>query len=370
MSDSREVPLAELVEVRLGWVSEVLRSWYDEAELRGQVGAALSADVERLGDEAFGEDFRDHVREAGGGVGVDDPLAWANRRLELPDGGWAVTGIRFRGGDALRPFVDVVATTAPPTPDGLAVVAEAVTPAYDAFQPLCLRVDAPDASALVARLETEPRFGPGCAVDMQVVAGLVHRLRERPRVPRHDEVALRAGDPLRLSRRAAEIYDVIVRDRPEHARWATPEDVDSLTECAEEGLLFEVLHEGEPAGVVAALRYDAHAMRGFSVQELCLDAAHRGRRLAPAVLQRLVDELPGDEGDVLWGTIDPENVASLRNALSVGRQPVGGYVWVTPSGLAGMPVAPNCSTRTTESGTPTSPSSRVAYDAKPTEPQT
>ncbi len=73
------------------------------------------------------------------------------------------------------------------------------------------------------------------------------------------------------------------------------------------------------------------------MQELCLDAGHRGRRLAPAILQRLVDELPADEGDVLWGTIHPGNEPSLCNALSIGRELVGGYVWVTPAGLPGMP---------------------------------
>jgi hypothetical protein len=370
MNGTDDDVLGEVVEARLGWVGETVRSWYTESELRRQLGVAVSVDADRLGDVTFGAQFRDDLTAAGGGSGVSDPLAWANRRLELGEGGWAVTGIRFRGGDAMLPFVDLVATTVPPTPDGLAEVAEAVAPAYDAFHPLCLRVDAPDASTLVARLETDPRFGPRCRVDMHVVAGLVHRLHEQPRVPRHEEVTLRPGDPLLLSRRAAEIYEEITRARPEHAMWATPEDVDSLAECAEAGLLFEVLHREDPAGVVAAVRDDAHGMRGFSVQELCLDAAHRGQRLAPAVLQRLVDELPCDEGDVLWGTIDPANVASLRNALSIGRQPVGGYVWVTPAGLPGQPVAPNCSTRTTSADTPTSPSSRVAYDAKPTDPQT
>jgi hypothetical protein len=35
--------------------------------------------------------------------------------------------------------------------------------------------------------------------------------------------------------------------------------------------------------------------------------------------------------------LHPDNQRSLRNALSVGRRVVGGYVWVTPSGLPGMP---------------------------------
>ena len=58
----------------------------------------------------------------------------------LADGGSADTGERARGGDQNRRFVDVLETTAPLTPDGLALVADAVVPAYAEFAPRCLRV--------------------------------------------------------------------------------------------------------------------------------------------------------------------------------------------------------------------------------------
>ncbi len=325
-------PLDQLVEARLGWTSAAIRSWYADDALSRNLRTAMSEEADRLGDAAFGRGFRKGI----GIGGPEDPLAWANRRLDLPDGGWALTGIRFRGGATARPFVDVVATSASPTPDDLAVVAEAVVPAYREFAPLCLRVDAPDAPALLEGLSGDPRFGPGCAVDLHVVAGLVEALWTHSRAPAYPHVSLRAGDPQHLAQRTAEIYAELAAREPALTTWADSEDLESLTACAEEGLLFEVLADGEPAGVVAGLRFDAHGMAGFSVQEICLDAAHRGRRLAPAAIQRLVEELPAGAGDVLWGTIDPRNKPSLRNALSVGRSVVGSYVWVTPAGLRGM----------------------------------
>jgi hypothetical protein len=324
--------LDDMAEARLAWTSALVASWYTPVELQRHLRGGLAVEAGRMEDAAFGAEFRD-------GVGIDrpdDPLDWANRRLDLPDGGWAVTGIRYRGGAAARPFFDVVATTADPTPDGLAVVADAVVPAYGTFEPLCLRVDAPDASALVEALRGDVRFGPGCTVDLYVVAGLVDRLRTRRRAAAFARVSLRRADPHAMARRVADIYGELGAREPELATWAAPEDLESLAECAEAGLLFEVLADREPAGVVAALRYDAHAMTGFSVQELCLDAVHRGRHLAPAAVQRLVDELPAGPGDVLWGTIHPANAPSLHNALSIGRTLVGGYVWVTPAGLPGM----------------------------------
>jgi L-amino acid N-acyltransferase YncA len=330
---SRPTLLDELVELRMPWVPALIRSWYAEDELRGQLRTALAPEAERVGNAEFGAGFRDSL----GLDAVPDALAWANRRLELAEGGSAVTGIRFRGRDERRPFVDVVATSAPPTPDGLAVVAAAVEPAYQEFGPLCLRVDAPDAPGLVASLVADYRFGPGCDVDMHVMAGRVSDLREYPRAASYPQVRLRRGEPGELGRSVAEIYAELTRLEPDQAAWANPEDAESLAVCAKEDLLFEVLVDEVAAGVVAAVRDDDHALRGFSVQELCLDPAHRGRRLAPAVVQRLLDELPARPGDVLWGTIHPANTPSWRNALAVGREPAGGFVWVTPGGWPGMP---------------------------------
>jgi L-amino acid N-acyltransferase YncA len=325
-------PVDALVEARLPWTSPVIRSWYAEGALRGNLREPMSVEADRLDNADFGREFRD-------GVGIDgpeDPLAWANRWLDLPDGGWAVAGIRFRGRDTARPFVDVVATTAPPTADGLAAVADTVVSAFDEFAPLCLRVDAPDGPALVDTLNADARFERSCAIDMHVVAGPVHALRHHARSSAYDRVQIRSGDAETLAPRVTTIYSDLAGAEPELATWAQPEDLESLAECAEEGLLFEVLVDGSRAGVVAAVPHDDHGMTGFGVQELCLDPEHRGRRLAPGVVQRLVDELPAGPNDVLWGTIHPANAPSLRNALSIGRTLVGAYTWVTPAGLAGM----------------------------------
>lgn len=324
-----------MVEARLPWISAVVRSWYPSADLSEQMRSALAGEAGRVGDAGFGQELRDRM----GLDMVSDPLDWANRRIDLPGGGWTVAGVRFRGLDRYLPFVDVIATNAPETCDGLALLVGAVVAEYAPFAPRCLRVEAPDAAGLAARLRADARFGERCAVDLHVVAGLVANLRRHPRTSSFEQVRLRPGDPLRMAERASDIYRALAERDERVAAWANAEDVDSLTECAREALLFEVLADDGPAGVVAAVRSDEHAMTGFSVQELCLDAHHRGARLAGATLHRLLDELPARERDVLWGTIHPANAPSLRNALSIGRVPVSGYVWVVPAGLPGMPVS-------------------------------
>lgn len=325
--------LQEMAAARLEWTSEQITSWYPRQELLTQWGTSLKTQADWVGDQGFGRQFRNDVATGG----VHDPLAWANRRLDLPGGGWVVTGIRYRGRDIARPFIDVVATTAPPTLDGLSSIAQTVMPAYAPFRPLCLRVQVPDAADLVQQTRSDPRFGAGCAVDMHVVAGILTEIETQALPRSYREVSLNPADPLLLAERAGTIYRQLAQQDPETTLWATPENADSLRACAEERLLFEVTVDGTRAGVVAAVRYDAHGMRGFSVEELCLDQAHRGNGHAQAVLQHLVQRLPRAAGDVLWGTIHPANVPSLRNALSIGRRQVAADAWITPSDLPGMP---------------------------------
>jgi L-amino acid N-acyltransferase YncA len=323
--------LAEMARARLAWLHPRVRSWYDDGELLDQLASALEAEVRRVGDVDFGAGFRNDV-----GVDVGTPPDWANRRIDLASGGWAVTGIRFRGLDPNRPFVDLIATSEPPTPDGLAAVAASVVPAYAPFTPRALRAEVFDPAALVAALETDARFGPRCGIDMHLVAGRVDELLARPRVPAYDHVALRPGAADRLAALVADVYVGLAARNPDVLMWATPESEDSLADCAAQGLLFEVLADANTAGAVAAIRADAHGMRGYSVQEICLDDRYRGRRLAAGVMQHLLERLPAEAGDVLWGTIHPQNMPSLHNARSIGREPVGGYAWITPAALPGM----------------------------------
>jgi len=324
--------LDQLATARSTWTSSTVKGWYTGAELRRHFREALADEAGWVGDTDFGRGFRDAV----GSPGIPEPLDWANRVLDLPGGGWALTHLRFRLGDLARPFVDVVATSVPPTPEGLAQVAATVLPAYEPFAPLSLRLEVPDGPGLLADLDADDRFGR-CGPALHVVAGRVEDLRRHPRAASHAPVHLRAADPAPAAERARSAYAELATARPESRAWAAPEDVESLAESADEGLLFDVLVEEQEAGVVAAVRDDDHGLAGFTVKELCLDAQHRGRRLAAGILQRLVDELPARPGDVLWGTIHPGNQPSLRNALSIGRTTTSSLLWVAPRGHPGMP---------------------------------
>lgn len=323
--------LDDMVAAHGRWTSPRLADWYPHDQRRARSRDAMQGQAGWVADADFGLSFRDSV----GSVSVADPLAWANRRIDLSDGHWCVTGIRFRGLDATKPFIDVVATSLPPEADALAQLTAVLVPQYSDFAPRAIRVDAPAPDELVSAAVASPRFAHS-VVDQYIVAGLVADLRTRPHVTGYERVHLQATPVDAAGEATVLLYEQAEAERPDLAQWATPATTDELQECADQCLLFEVTVDGHPAGVVAARRDDDHGMTGFVVQEIVLDDAHRGHRLAPAVLQRLVAELPAGPGDTLWGTIHPDNHPSLRNARSIGREIVGGYVWLTPQGLTGL----------------------------------
>lgn len=315
------------------WSPAELPSW--NPAWREELARWAEPSLALVGDAAWGGAVRDAVQ-----LPVADPLLWANRRLSLSSGGWAVTGIRFRGRDVTKPFVDVIATSVTPDAAGIAELAEVLVH-HEAFAPRCLRVHLPGDARGAGALAGAPFAS---APDQLVVAGSVTAVNARPRTARSSAVELVRSTPEAAAARVAGIYAEVQRSRPDIDEWATPASADDLADADDEGLLFDVVVQGRTAGVVAAARDDAYGFTGFGVEEIALDAEHRRRGYGPAVLQHLAQRLPAGAPDVLWGHVHPDNTPSLRNALASGRTVVSSLVWVTPTGWPGMPGRPDTCT--------------------------
>lgn len=319
----------DVLEAAERWTSSQIKNW--SPKWRDNLAHWLEPSLALVGDAEWGGQIRDMVQ-----LPVQDPLAWANRRIELSDGHWAIAGIRFRGRDIEKPFVDVIATSLPPEPSGFAALGE-VLPHFSAFSPLCLRVNLPDPEMGLRALAASEVDAGRATPDLLIVGLPVTEMLERPLAGRYDEVSLVPCDPEEAEVRVAAIYDELRRTRPQLDQWATPADAETLEDAAEEGLLFDIRVSGTPAGIVAGERDDAYGFTGFCMQEIVLDSAHRGNQVGVAALQRLCHELPVAADDVLWGHIHPDNLPSLRNAQASGRMVVTAHVWVTPTGYDGMP---------------------------------
>ena len=273
------VPRTEVAEAAERWTSAEVKEW--SPRWRETLAAWLETSLALVGDEEWGAQFRDMVR-----IGVDDPRAWANREIPLSNGHWAIAGIRFRGRDVEKPFVDIIATSLPPDPGGVAALGE-VLPNFRAFSPLCLRVNLPDAPQPFDVRAGSELGGGEATSDQLIVARPVTDMLELPESPRYGAVTLAPCGAEDAAQRVATIYRELALSRPKLDQWATPADADSLEDTAREGLLFEIRVDDHPAGIIAASREHAYGLRGFCMQDRhrrgIPRSGHRRRRNAASV---------------------------------------------------------------------------------------
>ena len=109
-----------------------------------------------------------------------------------------------------------------------------------------------------------------------------------------------------------------------------PESESLLEELRRANLLKIVTRDGIWQGVMAARPGVDHGMQGFLIVENCLAPSARQRGLSAGLLKEFISELPAADHSIVFGTIDPRNVASIRTVQRIGRQPV---MWATFVGL-------------------------------------
>lgn len=305
--------------------------------LRSRRAEHFAAEVHERTSLTFGEQYRDAVAPNLEYEAPKDPQAWANRVIELPtDTGvneyQALTGIRYRGQNLERPFVDVVATNIPCDAHSITRLTRLVLSEYAQFRPVCARFFVPGSTDHLLSELRKTTGAQGSAFDVHLVSGALKTLLERPapkNVARVQLAPISSGEAAALCTR---IYADIAEVKPGLPEWATPQDAQSLADAASDGLLRQVLVDETQAGVLAFAARGEQGVHGYSVEEICLDAPFLGQKLANAVLWHGMNSISHstaiNQGSALWGTIHPHNAPSLRNALGVGRTIVGSYVWV------------------------------------------
>ncbi len=316
------LPLLErMVPVKLEQVAPQVRAWYAPDALRENVQATLRDEARYATSAEFAQGF---ARSAPVPGAVPDD--YNNRALELPHLGWSLAGIRFRGQDLARPFVNIgFSSDLPASFHAWMSDANVLHRAFAVFRPLHVRAFVPAHVPL--------RLGEGAFWENRLLAAPIRRMLEQPAPAHLERVRLERPDDLSFRDRYAAIYDDLHALEPAHAEYASPEDEGSLASYFKDGLLWNVLVDGAWAGVVAAFRDASEGVRGFTVAEIVLGRAFRGRGFGPAVQRRLAETLAplAALDDALLGTIHAHNSSAIRTALRSGREDIGGYAWIEVS---------------------------------------
>ncbi|GEM47374.1 GNAT family N-acetyltransferase [Deinococcus cellulosilyticus] len=300
------------LETKLAQLSPLLHQWYTPEKLKHNLEEALQVELDRLQNLEFAKDFHDHCQVPG-----SEPADYLNRWM-----GETLIGIRFRALDLSRPFVDVILMPQlPGDAAGFLKVARQAATACALFQPKHARFFVP------SHIDLGP-LPEGFFWEKRYLALPIQEARQLPLPSRHGDITLQRPAELDFYEAYTQIYQDIAAVHPDHPEYATPESREDLQDLLEEGTLYQVMHEDQWIGVVAATRSAEEGLSGFVVTEMLLRPEFQGRGLGAAAQRHLIENLPALEDDVLFGTIDSRNTSAIRAALKNHRKDIGGYLWV------------------------------------------
>ncbi|MFC7622893.1 hypothetical protein [Microlunatus sp. GCM10028923] len=234
-----------------------------------------------------------------------------NRWLPATPDLMVMLSMRYEGGDPRLPFVDASALSRAVTVDDLDPLTKAARQTFGDLNPLYLRIWS---------AEDHDHF-PGAAGDKRFLAAPLRRLRDAD-VP--DGLRLQPATALDHYAEAEAAYAAVDARFPHHPRQARIADRDRLQALIKAGLLFDVVADDAWIGYVGVAAEGKLGLPGYTVQEIVLNEAARGRRRGGALSTLLARTLPGDD-QVLIGTIHADNVGSRRGALAAGRIDIGGW---------------------------------------------
>ncbi|MDX3000941.1 GNAT family N-acetyltransferase [Kribbella solani] len=224
----------------------------------------------------------------------------------------AMFGIRLENMNPAKPFVDATPMTRSPEPRDLPALAAAAREHFGVHDPLYLRL-----------WSAEPELD-GTEPDRRFLAAPISELQPRD-VPAG--LALRPAKSVDHYDEAREAYDAVDADHPHHADEATLQSLADLQESADDGLLFDVMVNGEWAGYSAAMinQADTLGLPAYVVGEVILAKQHRGHGYGRHLSALLAQSLP-DPTRILIGTIHSANHGARTAALRAGRQDIGGWL--------------------------------------------
>ncbi|MGI9242756.1 MAG: hypothetical protein ACR2RV_18310 [Verrucomicrobiales bacterium] len=293
--------------------------WQGHSATRGRLESWLQSYLARLGDPAVLENFAHHCPVEGA-----IPADYAVRTLPLDKIGTLLAGIHFYGGDASMPFVHVTAKDFELDRAVIGSVAQLLSREFALFRPRRFRI--------WLNSQDEDLFqAPGAEVDQWVLAGWRDEIRRRPMPAPWRRVSLVPDPGLDSYSEFERCYREFNEQHPGTEAWNTAVGRDTLERCAADGGNFRVHIDGEPAGWIAAWLSGEGPLFGWTMADELLEAEQRGRGFAAAMQRVFLEALPAGE-ELVFGTIDQRNAASLGTARRVGREIVGGYLFLPMAG--------------------------------------
>lgn len=303
------------LDTRVADLHPAIRRWHSVRTARSNWDQVLRAEVALFARPGVLEKYAAACPVAGA-----VPADYGIRLLPCPGSGRVLAGIHFYGLDSSRPFVHVSGADFEIGPASVERLAHLVREVFATFRPGRMRVWVDGGDPPLRQL-------PGTEVDQWVIAGHRGEFGKKALPARSGQVSLVRDPGIGSFDHFEGCFRAFLDGHPGRASWLQPAGRSDLEECEEAGGYFRVCIEGEPGGWIAARPGRIGPLTGWEMVEEFIEDRFRGQGFAAAMQRAFLEALPGED-QVVFGTIDARNGASLATARRVGRELIGGYLFL------------------------------------------
>jgi hypothetical protein len=233
---------------------------------------------------------------------------YAEHIIDLSGGDSVMCGIRHFGGDKNRPFISLEPSFLISSKDDVERILKEVGSLFEVFKP-----------------QYASCFSRKCLMpDMKgniYFAQLGKSAADLPSWPLENSITLKeigSDDYYDWYQKEYEEFHSLV---PGLANRVLVNAKEVMEDSRSEGLLYEVLMAGERVGIIAAERSSFLSKPGIYFNEIYLCKNQRGKGLAK-IVQKLFIKKFSKPDEIIWGTIDSDNLPSQRTAMKNKRRPV------------------------------------------------
>ena len=301
----------------------IIRNWLPHTIIENTLLMTIYKNFHLMSNNTIATNFRDHCMVPG-----TSPDDYKHRIITLRNGERVLTSIRFKGLNVKQPFVEVEHRSFRlESIEQVKALAQEVCEHYRIFEARSIRLFS-WAGSILDRVH-DPQIECDCRLLVAPLGVLRrHRLTDR----NYDRIRLERAENLGFYPLYSQAYDDFHRDHPELVEAVPKEPENSMLIYVYESQVFNILIDGEWAGLVVADDYADSIWRGYMIADEILAKAYRGQGYAVPMQKHLVEQIHGHDSAFLLGTISPNNLPSMRTATHSGRVDVGGSFFISIDG--------------------------------------
>lgn len=238
------------------------------------------------------------------------PCDYEERIITLDENTFLLAGIRFQGLDVTQPYVSVLGNFKKAEDIPFSQIAELIKEEFKVFKPQSFHMNFPEGVDIPAH---------NFKVDRYTVMGIIKEVVDQKLAAIQDIVELVALKEMNFYEEYVSEYEKLYDKSPYLKNEVKVESLESLNNAAKEDLLYEILINGERAGVIAGYAEDYFGKKEICILEEILFEAYR-RKGFGVYLQKAFAGKMLKRFELMWGHISDLNPSSLKTALKNGRK--------------------------------------------------